>query len=127
VQTPLSAAAPKIEKPPVQVQKPMHDIEVKETPALKALLSSLSIDDTPKDSIAEPEKPLKEVIPPVKYAERGPSQKNKDLLRQALGNALNQEKKPSVAPAPKPNPAPAPKSAAPSGEIEHEELKKVLE
>lgn len=47
------------------------------------------------------EKTLRESIPPIKVSERGPSQKNKDLLKAALQNVLGaQQPRPSAQPAP---------------------------
>lgn len=67
--------------------------------ALNDLLSSIDgsstapVAPTPKasESPATPfagEKPLRDAIPPVKMAERGPTEKNRDLLKAALQGAL---------------------------------------
>jgi hypothetical protein len=98
----------------------------------------------------EGEKSLQETMQPqpVKLAERGPSEKNRDLLRAALGNALGDVVKKSqpAAPQPAPHPAPAAVSTPPTpppapqpghdikkitdtapGEIAPQDLKKIFE
>lgn len=82
------------------------------------------------------EKPLRESIPPVKHAERGPTEQNKNLLREALLKATTPEK-PIVA-----SSAPTESSTGKkdkeerkdfsdksqtSEEIPHHELRKILE
>ncbi|MFZ4500411.1 MAG: type IV secretion system DNA-binding domain-containing protein [Minisyncoccia bacterium] len=84
--------------------------------ALSSLLSSLdeqSMDlSTPAPSAPfSGEKTLRESIPPVKMAERGPTEKNRDLLKAALQSVLA-----SSSPAPQPpkqTRAPAPQQAHP--------------
>lgn len=97
---------------PVRIESQIKTEHVSEQPPkpsakLKELLDNLTITAKPADlqpkeentlqekqvqQIQEKpfngEKPLREAIPPVKFAERGPTEKNKELLRAALGNAL---------------------------------------
>lgn len=88
------------------------------------------------------EKPLREVIPPAKLAERGATQESKDLLRSVLqkagvGDVAIKKTEP---PAPNPRPAPRPAetvipptvpetSQVPTGpsEVLPDDLKKILE
>ncbi len=87
------------------------------------------------------EKPLRETIPPVKMSERGPTEKNRDLLRAVLEKAGVNNAATSPQPTPHAAPAPAP---APSvtgsvdarhkiqddikpNEVSSEDLRKVLE
>lgn len=91
------------------------------------------------------EKPLRDSIPPVKHAERGPTEQNKNLLREALLKATAQ------APVPQKQDTPMQKTEAPeqppvsvppvapleqtiqatettrTDEVAHDELKKILE
>lgn len=84
------------------------------------------------------EKSLRESIPPVKHAERGPTEQNKNLLREALLKATTSDK-PVTHPVSKPVPQ-APITPNPtvvenkptdivktSAEIPHDELRKILE
>ncbi|HWC57783.1 MAG TPA: type IV secretion system DNA-binding domain-containing protein [Candidatus Paceibacterota bacterium] len=62
------------------------------SPKLKALLDTLDapakpVPDTP-DQPFTGERPLRENMPPVRFAQRGPSEKNRDLLKKALHHAL---------------------------------------
>ena len=112
------APAPLVPEPP---------ISIKEDSPLSSLLSSLdqqsgSTPPTPavvtNASARTPapftgEKTLRESIPAVKVAERGPSEKNKDLLKAALQDVINSQPRPSVAPAPKPAPTPVVVNVAP--------------
>ncbi len=64
---------------------------------LKHLLDSLDTTAPPivmKDKPESPfvgEKPLRESVSPVKHAERGPTEKNRDLLKMALQKATQQQ------------------------------------
>ena len=109
-----------------------HEVTVKASSQLKNLLDA--IDGAPtdievEDSAPKPpapfsgEKPLRESIPPVKHAERGPTEKNKDLLRAALQGIS----KPVSAPAQKNNEQSEQPRAPLSTEVSQEDLKKVLE
>jgi hypothetical protein len=84
------------------------------------------------------EKPLRENIPPAKLSERGPTEKNRDLLKAALQGAIASiEKKPEPAPAASPAPAAQPVASATipahtdltiqPQEIPYQELRKILE
>lgn len=73
------------------------------------------------------EKPLRESIPPVRMAERGPTEKNKDLLRAALQNIV-----PKTSPQPAPPKVVTPNNmdtvTSPSAdEISTKDLQKILE
>jgi hypothetical protein len=102
-----------------------------ETPALKALLQSLSFEKK-EEAAEEPVKnvpfkdelPLKESIHPTKQKiqDRGPTEKNRDLLKAALQGALG-----TAAPQPQEKPPVTPEEAAVPGEIQHQALKKILE
>ena len=102
-----------------------------------------------KKDVAKPftdEKPLIQAIAPVKHAERGPTEQNKNLLREALLKAVPE--KPSTPPPspdivqdhpkpiqqnntppniPKSPPLQSPVPSSSLQEISHEDLKKVLE
>jgi len=78
-----------------------------ESPGLKALLNSLSLEKEPqntnpsvqKERETAPfsgEKTLKESIPPVKIAERGPTEKNREMLKALLLKTQNSNPGPSV-------------------------------
>ncbi len=134
------------------------------SPALNDLLTALdktAVAPAPVSKEVEPvktpftgEKPLREAIPPVKMAERGPTEKNRDLLKAALqgaiGTAAVTKKEDAVAPAAVTienktfvtvnNPAPIAKEEAPNAamppitdieaqpaEIPYQTLRKVLE
>ena len=83
------------------------------------------------------EKTLRDSIPPVKLAERGPSQQNKDLLKAALAKATAEPRTPAPIPAPSQSqnhpqsrsvPIPPPIATDTSQkEIDYQSLKKVLE
>lgn len=80
----------------------------KETPlsdTLSNLLNAIDTDTATAKNVQtfETEKPLKETLPPVKFAERGPTQQNRDLLKAALAKASA----PISAVSPSPVPAPA--------------------
>lgn len=122
--------------------KHTHEVTVKASPALKNLLDA--IDGNPTDvkveQVQKPEapfvgeKPLRETVMPVKHAERGPTEKNKDLLKAALASALKDIPKPTP---PEPVVSAPPAAAAPlvdkpvspntNGEISPSDLQKVLE
>ncbi len=104
------------------------------SPALSELLASLDGAPAPKTETpvaqAAPftdEKPLKESIPPVKLTERGPTDKNRDLLKAALQKVVPVTATPK-APVPAPQPAPAPQViASQPEEISYQALRNVLE
>lgn len=91
------------------------------SPALNDLLSSL---DGPSNTASVPapkpspeprapftgERSLRDTVPPVKIAERGPTEKNRDLLKAALQNAMGN------APSSTPVPAPTTKPLTPQVE-----------
>ncbi|MBY0328792.1 type IV secretion system DNA-binding domain-containing protein [Patescibacteria group bacterium] len=99
------------------VQKPQNVVAAEmpvESSALSSLLSSL---DQQASGITKPapaitntstrstapftgEKTLRESIPAVKVSERGPTEKNKDLLKAALQDILKTNPKPSTTPLP---------------------------
>lgn len=110
-------------------EPPAQPVEQKNepSPVLKKLLDALDTPapSVPKVDVAAPfagEKPLRDSMSPVKHAERGPTEKNRDILKAALQKAVSDVPKPQSAPTPSPAPAPAK-----NGEISHEELQKVLE
>ena len=132
---------------PVVVEKKQivsPEIKVTASPALKHLLDA--IDGTPTDVVVEEkrqpdapfagEKPLREIVSPVKHAERGPTEKNRDLLKAALLGAMKDTPR-AASPTPVPPPSstttpPVPPVAvsAPqvdSGEISPDALQKVLD
>ncbi|MEO5646024.1 MAG: type IV secretion system DNA-binding domain-containing protein [Candidatus Paceibacterota bacterium] len=75
---------------PPQKATPITDI----SPALTELLSSLDI----SEKKAPEEKTLRDSIPPVKLAERGPTEKNRDLLKAALLSAMGDIQSKAAAP-----------------------------
>jgi hypothetical protein len=118
--------SPRVPEPQKATPKP-EPVPQKETPALKALLTSLSIEK--KEDAHPDEKPLKETIPPVKLAERGPTEKNRDLLKQALQSAVSEHKE-TTPPPPRQQPkveTPTPQRIAPEGEASPDTILKILE
>ncbi len=130
------------------------------SPALTTLLDALDADtrttsapqpntfvpSTPTPTSQTPfdgEKTLKEHLQPVKIQERGPSEKNRDLLRAALEKAgasaaTSQLKTPPppattstasahAVPSPAPAPASVPPAKATNNEVSLQELRKILE
>ncbi len=159
--TPKAQPAPQPQKIIIKQKETItHEIKATASPELKTLLDA--IDGTASDVIvekkkepekapvAEDKKPVREPSLPVKHAERGPTQQNRDLLKAALAGVLKDAPKPapaskpsevapqqvqpaataqpvvSSAPVPKTVPEPTP-SVSPSSEISPDELKKVLE
>ncbi|HTH92913.1 MAG TPA: type IV secretion system DNA-binding domain-containing protein [Candidatus Paceibacterota bacterium] len=144
VQAPELAAGKSKLSRPAQQKTPI-------SPALNDLLSSIDASKKPAPAPAvkqkentpfSGEKPLREAIPPVRIAERGPTEKNRDLLKAALQGALgsvapkteqapvqSQPAEPIKAQEAKPAPTPAPTTAieAQSAEIPYNTLRKVLE
>lgn len=102
--TPAPQQQEKIQDPIVVEKKEsiMHEVKVTTSPALKNLLDA--IDGTHTDVVVEEkitpgapfagEKPLRDVVAPVKHAERGPTEKNRDLLKAALLGAMKDVPKP---------------------------------
>lgn len=105
-----------------QIKKPMPGVNLQDTPvavspALNDLLasidSSVATAPTPtvsikKEPIATPftgEKTLRDTMTPAKLSERGPTEKNRDLLKAALQSAVGAAPAP-VQPAPVSTPAP---------------------
>ncbi len=122
-----------------------HEVTVTTSPELKQLLDAI---DTTTPTLIVPEKkapeapfigekPLREVVMPVKHAERGPTEKNRDLLKAALQGALKDVATVTPPPAPRPATAPPspeapaayqPKQVSPNtAEVSSEQLQKVLE
>jgi hypothetical protein len=112
---------------------------IKPSPELSRLLDSIDgskpkISENPKTLEAAPfvgEKPLKETITPPKYSERGPTQANRNLLKEALLKATGSinstvESKDTTLPKPEPQITKATQKES-NGEVSHEELKKILE
>jgi hypothetical protein len=132
------AAIKELIKEPVAPKEPEPQIEEQHSPGLSAVLSALSFekDAAPKPEVVEVkapdapfagEKPLREAVQPVKFSERGPSEKNRDLLKSVLKQALQSQptapKTPPQAPVvPQQKPEPSI-----SGEVSHQTIKKVLE
>jgi hypothetical protein len=78
--------------------KEVDEIKKPISPALTQLISSL---DSSTGSAAPftGEKTLRDTIPPVKMAERGPTEKNRDLLKAALQQAVgNRQAAPAASP-----------------------------
>lgn len=121
--------------PPIATKKPLQPVAAPISPALTELLSSLeapTVIPSKTDSVAPTpftgEKTLRDAIPPVKLSERGPTEKNRDLLKAALQN-ITQSPKPSTPPpvaATKPVVTEAALSVQPQ-EIPYQTLQKVLE
>ncbi|MCC7436414.1 type IV secretion system DNA-binding domain-containing protein [Candidatus Nomurabacteria bacterium] len=92
-----------------------EDSFIKPSPELSKLLDSI---DSTKNNIEKnnfkEEKSLSETIPPVKHAERGPTEQNRNLLKEALMKATSSEK-------------PSKQEDIASQEISHKDLKKILE
>ncbi len=144
VQLPELSAGPArvfrpISKDVAQVKKPTPTIVIQNntqqntviqnttvSPSLTELLAS--IDGTKPAASSSPavgtpftgEKPLRENIPPVKLTERGPTEKNRDLLKAALQGAV------SAVPAPTPAPVTTAVTTQPE-EIPYQTLQKILE
>lgn len=135
------AYVPKQPSPRIGIEKKetiTHEVTVTASPELKTLLDA--IDGTSTDIKVEDKKPIappaapqvapvtpREQTMPVKHAERGPTQQNRDLLKAALAGAL---KDVPQAPAPSqkvPPPQPESVRTAPTGEITPEALTKILE
>lgn len=125
-------------------------------PQISALIDAIDT-ETPKEQtvplkprVEQPapfsgEKPLREAIPPVKHAERGVTEANRNLLKEALLKAQGAFPKepaaqadssirsstPSVpVPPPRGNyqkPVIEPPQSESTGEVSHEELRKILE
>ena len=124
-----------------------HEIKATASPELKTLLDA--IDGAPSDVVVaapvhkeEPkksieksetpfvgEKPLRESVPPVKHAERGPTEKNRDLLKAALAGAMKDisPRRPSDSAGHAKPIVSQPIPERDSSEISHDELKKILE
>lgn len=138
------------EQPPVRQPQPAPRpekpfVERKESVSVSSALARPPRTAAPFDD----EKPLRETVPPVKMAERGPTEKNRDLLRSVLQKAGVQAvakpaagtpavpaaAAPSVAPAPAPTtsseerqPFTSPNHKAPaSDEVSSQTLRKILE
>jgi hypothetical protein len=124
-----------------------HEVTVTTSPQLKQLLDAIDT-TTPTTIVPEKktsnvpftgEKPLREVVMPVKHAERGPTEKNRDLLKAALQSALKEKplSTPSLQPQASTVAPPAPVAeqkeissnlvSPNTAEIPTEELQKVLE
>ncbi|MEK7228340.1 MAG: type IV secretion system DNA-binding domain-containing protein [Patescibacteria group bacterium] len=104
----------------------------KPSPELSRLLDTLDTEVPKKNEPKTPftgEKSLSETIPPVKLAERGPTEQSRNLLKEALLKATQpapvQGVQPSAPTPPKINPAQVPDNS--TKEISHEELQKILE
>ncbi|MDB5188619.1 MAG: hypothetical protein JWM92_217, partial [Candidatus Nomurabacteria bacterium] len=109
------AAVKKPITPPVVPQDPVPP-NTAISPALTELLSSLDATadklaqsaESVQEKIVQPqtpftgEKTLRDTIPPVKLNERGPTEKNRDLLKAALQSIAQEPKKPSAVPPPAP-------------------------
>lgn len=120
---PAPASAKPVQQEIVKTTPPVVAKAAPISPALGALLNAIDTDTAttvakPRTDIPfEGEKTLRQSIPPVKLAERGPTEKNKDVLKAALASALGGSipQAPTVAPqpAPRPQPAPAPTPVPP--------------
>jgi hypothetical protein len=96
------------------------------SPGLTELLSSID-SSKPATQATGPftgEKPLRDTIPAVKLSERGPTEKNRDLLKAALQNAVGT---PAKAPAEPSTPPVSTAVATQPQEIPYQTLQKILE
>jgi hypothetical protein len=124
--------------PKIETTDPVIREENNPSPKLIELIDA--IDSSPKkvQEVVAPfsgEKTLRETIAPVKHAERGPTEANRNLLKEALLKATMPEKSVSVEDAPKEKVLA--KTSEPNkilnsqrqnnGEVSHEELQKILE
>jgi hypothetical protein len=111
-----------------------HEVTVKASPELKGLLDAIDGTATPVEVVTPEQKPSREPTLPVKHAERGPTEKNRDLLKAALQQAMKD------APMPTSSPVSAPPTAdrvtenltsnqvSPNtAEVSPDDLRKVLE
>ena len=78
------------------------------------------------------EKPLRETITPTKHLERGPTEANRNLLKEALLKAtqptsINKDSITSTQPSKQQKTESSKNQPSPNGEISHEELQKILE
>jgi hypothetical protein len=143
VARPMPPAPKKVLPEPLSEEKLPDDV----SPGLKSLISSISF-DAPAAPVqkTEPVWETKEEIraqlggkkniptptqsqpaAPVKFAERGPTEKSRDLLKAALAGALKDiPQKPSTSPAPVAPVPPTPPPAHPA-EVSHQTLQKILE
>ena len=147
----------KVLEPIAQRIEPSHspssipeDISETPSPALEALLSTLSFEKKEPTTLEKvPQRPMqqansfipkpvfntqpKQVVPPVKLAERGPSDKNRDLLKMALKQAIatstpHHGTTEPISPASNTAPVQPLQVTPPTkGEISHQDLRKVLE
>ncbi len=144
---PLSRALTETERAPIETtttttvtQTVEQTTQTSSVSPLSSLLSSLDQQSgttetvTPEEKIADTphrtpftgEKSLRESISPVKMSERGPTEKNRDLLKAALQSVLASTTPPQTRPAPPPNKA-VPPHAVSGGEVSTEALQKILE
>jgi hypothetical protein len=101
--------------------------EKKETLAVQQTIIRETV-HTPQPQ-SQPPVQEKKVVLPFKLTERGPTEKNRDLLKAALQNAMTQTPAPknvSAQPQPAQPVRPSPDLQS-SGEISYQELRKVLE
>ncbi len=124
--------------PSVKVEVSVNE-EQKPSPKLSAMLDSLDNPTQKSHSSPQPredrapftgEKPLRETIPPVKHAERGATEANRNLLKEALMKATMSTD--SSVPVKLVNDIVPLKlqpqvQKQPTGEVSHEELQKILE
>ena len=120
------------------------ELEVKPSPELAVLLDSLDSSAPKKSEISkrdEPknpftgEKPLRETITPVKHSERGPTEANRNLLKEALLKAtmadkpsqVHQLKNDGVTHSPQSTQRKPHQDQNITKEVSHEELQKILE
>lgn len=129
-ETPKSFSSKFIQKQEGSTHKPFASVLKKNEPdpssaQLKQLLDA--IDGSEKKETFYLEKKPKEPLLPLKHAERGPTEKNKELLKSALQHALgDSSSKPIPPPAPsKPQVSVSHTNTAP--EIGQDELQKILE
>lgn len=141
-QTPVSPSSVVAKEKPYT--PPVVEAPIVTSPALKNLLDAL--DGSPKKEVPVDEKkasseapfagerPLRESVMPVKHAERGPSEKNRDILKMALQKAMATpastphapvHKEPLIQDAPPEKVAIPPQASL--GEISSDDLQKVLE
>jgi hypothetical protein len=106
LENPTTSVFRPITKNPADIKKPLSPAPLTMSSELNTLIASLdgSVPQplSVKDPVATPfvgEKPLRDSIPPVKLSERGPTEKNRDLLKAALLQAMGDSKpKPSAVP-----------------------------
>ncbi len=142
---PVARVMRPVAKEVIHIKKPIPGVTIQNTavsPQLTELLASLDSSEMPQKQTVTPaapvipsaqtpftgEKTLRDAIPPVKMAERGPSEKNRDLLKAALQSAIGTAApKADTPPAKAPEQKTASVPTAQPQEIPYQTLRKILE